>query len=134
MTDQTSILHRFVEVLNTGRAEGLADLLAEDYVQHHAGGPAGRDGVIRYFQAIFDGFPGGRTTLEDLITDGVSLVGRVSFKGRHHGAFMGVEPTGREVEIRTLDIWRTRDGKLAEHWGETNIAEVVARLREPEAR
>ncbi len=134
MTDQTAILHRFVEVLNTGRADGLADLLTEDYVQHHAGGPAGRDGVIRYFQAIFDGFPGGRTTLDDFITDGVSLVGRFSMKGRHDGPFMGVEPTGRDVEVRTLDIWRTRDSKLAEHWGETNIAEVVASLRKPEER
>ncbi len=133
MTDQTAILHRFIDVLNTQRADDLADLLTEDYVQHHTGGPTGRDGVIRYFRAIFDGFPGGRTTLEDLITDGVSLVGRVSFKGRHNGPFMGVEPTGRDVEIRTLDIWRTRDGKLAEHWGETNILEVVAALRKPEA-
>lgn len=133
MTDQTSILHRFVEVLNTGRADGLADLLTEDYVQHHSGGPQGRDGVIRYFQSIFDGFPGGFTTLADQITDGVSLVGRFSFKGRHDGAFMGVEPTGRKIEIRSLDIWRTRDGGLAEHWGETNIAEVASSLRKSEA-
>jgi len=88
MTDQTAILHRFIDVLNTQRADDLADLLTEDYVQHHTGGPTGRDGVIRYFRAIFDGFPGGRTT---------------------------------------------RDGKLAEHWGETNILEVVAALRKPEA-
>lgn len=32
MAEQTAILHRFVEVLNTGRADGVADLLAEDYV------------------------------------------------------------------------------------------------------
>lgn len=134
MTDETTLLHRFVKVLNTGRADGLAGLLTEDSVQHHTDGPAGRDGVIRYFQAILDGFPGGRTVLEDLITDGVSLVGRFSMKGRHDGPFMGVEPTGRDVEIRTLDIWRTREGKLAEHWGETNIAEVVAELCKPEAR
>ena len=127
--DLTTILHRFVAVLNSGHADGLVDLLDEDYIQHHAGGPAGRDGVIRYFQAILAGFPDGQTTLEDMITDGVSLVGRFSLKGRHNGPFMGIDPTGRSVEIRTLDIWRVKNGRLAEHWGETNLAEVVASLR-----
>lgn len=129
MAASPDILHRWVETLNSGSVEGLVDLLTDDYVQHHAGGPAGKQGVMRYFQNIIAAFPGGRTTLEDVITDGTSLVGRFSFERDHHGTFLGVRPTGRHVQIRTLDIWRVKDGLLSEHWGETNIAEVVAALQ-----
>jgi predicted SnoaL-like aldol condensation-catalyzing enzyme len=33
------------------------------------------------------------------------------------------------VTIRTIDIWRIADGKLAEHWDVVDFAEVDRQLR-----
>ncbi len=67
-------------------------------------------------------------TVEDVVTDGESLVGRFKFVGRHTGDFMKIAPTYQLIEIRTVDIWRVKDGKLAEHWGETNALDVQRQL------
>ena len=130
MSEASEIARRFVEALNAGHPDALAQLLARDYVQHSVGGPSGRQGVVEHFKGILTGFPGARSSVEDVVTDGKSLVGRFSTRGTHRGVFMGIAPTGREIEIRTIDIWRLKDGLLAEHWGESNLADILAELKD----
>jgi predicted SnoaL-like aldol condensation-catalyzing enzyme len=38
--------------------------------------------------------------------------------------------------MRSIDIWRVRDGRLAEHWDELNTADWFAQLQgaEPQPR
>ena len=45
-------------------------------------------------------------------------------------------PTGKRVVMRSIDIWRVRDGRLAEHWDELNTADWFAQLQgaEPQPR
>jgi predicted SnoaL-like aldol condensation-catalyzing enzyme len=31
---------------------------------------------------------------------------------------MGHQPNGTAVQMRSIDIWRVKDGKLIEHWDE----------------
>jgi predicted SnoaL-like aldol condensation-catalyzing enzyme len=41
---------------------------------------------------------------------------------------MGEPPTGRPVEMRSIDIWRVRDGRAVEHWDELNTLETFVQL------
>ena len=41
---------------------------------------------------------------------------------------MGYAPTGQGVEMRSIDIWRVRDGQLQEHWDELNTLDVYIQL------
>jgi predicted ester cyclase len=41
---------------------------------------------------------------------------------------MGIPPTGKKVIINVIDIIRLREGKYVEHWGMSNIPEVIAQL------
>ncbi len=34
----------------------------------------------------------------------------------HSGNFMGVEPTGKKVEIRYMDFWKVEKNKIADNW------------------
>jgi predicted ester cyclase len=36
--------------------------------------------------------------------------------GTHQGAFWGLEPTGRHIEIQEMSIFRIADGRIAEQW------------------
>jgi len=42
---------------------------------------------------------------------------------------MGVPPTHRTVNFSGIDILRISDGKVVEHWGETNGLEVMQQIQ-----
>ena len=126
--DALTLAQRFADAISAGDVERLDEIVADDYVQHNPGAPQGRDGLKSYFASIIKAFPDGKATVEDVITDGETLVGRFKHTGTHTGEFMGIGATNRRAEIRTIDIWRVRDNKLSEHWGETNALDLMRQL------
>ena len=46
----------------------------------------------------------------------------------HSGAFMGIEPTGKTVEIRYMDFWKVVDGKIQDNWVMVDFPHVMAQL------
>lgn len=49
-------------------------------------------------------------------------------RGTHRGAVMGETPTGREVVLRGVNIFRIADGKMAEHWGRLDQLGLLQQL------
>ncbi len=47
---------------------------------------------------------------------------------KHTGAFMGIAPTGQEVEIRYMDFWRVKDGKIIDNWVMVDFPHVLRQL------
>jgi predicted ester cyclase len=43
---------------------------------------------------------------------------------------MGIPATGKQVTIKVTDIIKLRNGKYIEHWGLSNLAEVLQQLGE----
>jgi predicted SnoaL-like aldol condensation-catalyzing enzyme len=41
---------------------------------------------------------------------------------------MGYRPNSAPVELRSIDIWRVKDGKFVEHWDELHLLEVFQRI------
>lgn len=46
----------------------------------------------------------------------------------HSGPFMGVEPTGKRVEIRYMDFWKVVDGKIVDNWVMVDFPHVMQQL------
>ena len=46
----------------------------------------------------------------------------------HSGPFMGIEPTGRRVEIRYMDFWKVVDGKIVDNWVMVDFPYVMRQL------
>ena len=46
----------------------------------------------------------------------------------HSGAFMGIEPTGKRVEIRYMDFWKVVDGKIVDNWVMVDFPAVMQQL------
>ena len=74
--DALELARRFAEAISAGDVDRLDEIVADDYVQHNPGAPQGRDGLKSYFASIIKAFPDGKATVEDVITDGETLVGR----------------------------------------------------------
>lgn len=40
----------------------------------------------------------------------------LNFTGTHKGEFQGVPPTNKKINIRSADLYRIENEKIAEHW------------------
>ncbi len=46
----------------------------------------------------------------------------------HSGEFMGIEATGKRVEIRYMDFWKVVDGKITDNWVMVDFPYVMQQL------
>ena len=122
---------RMYELLNAGDPRGMAELMADDFVDHEEvpGGGSGKEGVIAFFEMQKAAFPDMAMTPEDVIDGGDKVVARVRFTGTHRGDFMGIPATGRRVDVPLIDIMAFGDdGLVHEHWGVFDAMGMMGQL------
>jgi uncharacterized protein (TIGR02246 family) len=105
------------EVINQRKTAVLDEIFPADYIQHHVGVPPGLAGIKAFVAAMFAAFPDQHATIEDILAEGDRVLIRTTVRATHTGPFRDIAPTGRQVSVEVLDIWRVEDGKLKEHWG-----------------
>lgn len=135
MTEQnkTSFKRLYEEVFNQGNFGVADELIGANVVEHQqqpgvapdAAGPELVKQIARFFRSAF---PDLNIAVEDLIAEGDRVAARVTIMGTHQGELMGIPPTGKRVEVSSIDIIRFEDGKAAEHWGETDIMSMMQQL------
>jgi predicted ester cyclase len=62
------------------------------------------------------GFPDVISTIEDLIAEGDKVVARWRSQATHRGEYMGIPPTGKEVQFTGISVYRIEEDKIAESW------------------
>jgi predicted ester cyclase len=62
------------------------------------------------------GFPDVVSTIEDLVAEGDRVAARWSARATHQGEYVGVAPTGKEVEFTGISVYRIEAGRIAESW------------------
>ena len=118
--DHAATLRRFYDLLSNGDIEGFGALLADDFVEHEEtpGLAPTKDGVLEFFRMYRAAFPDLRMDPEDVLASGDKVVARVRATGTHQGEFMGMPPTGKNIDVQLIDILRFGDdGRAHEHWG-----------------
>jgi predicted ester cyclase len=111
------------EVINTGNLDVAGEVIASDYVEHvpyPPGMPSGLEGWKLFFTMFHTAFPDMRYTVENILAEGDMVAMHVTARGTHQGEFMGIAPTGSEVTWTETHIGRFENGKLAEHWGNSD--------------
>jgi predicted ester cyclase len=71
-------------------------------------------GVHAEFRAAF---PDIACPVEDSIAEGDKVMVRTTCRGTHKGVFAGVPPTGKQVTMPGMVIYRIADGKVVDRWG-----------------
>ena len=133
MADGTGLIKRFWdEVIAGGDLTLIDELTAEDLVDHEEGlpgQPPGREGVKFFVSAMREAFPDIKPkTVEPTLADGDLEAARTILTGTHKGELMGVAATDKRVEFESVDIIRVTDGKVAEHWGVTDVMSLMQQL------
>jgi steroid delta-isomerase-like uncharacterized protein len=124
-----AIARRYLEaVWNERNLAVIDEVIAPDCVQHNAGVPPGREGIIQFFRMIDTAFPNARVTIEDMIAEADRVVWRFSIRATHTGPFQGIPPTGRSVTITGMNIVRMADGQVVESWGQQDNLGLLQQL------
>ena len=116
--ENEGLARRFFEELCNGRNAQVADeIVAEEYVSLGPQAPpaAGPDGVkarIAVYQDALEGF----WDVQEIHSAGDRVVIRWIGRGKHTGELMGVAPTGAEIAVDAITIFRFAGGKIAEEW------------------
>src|SRR5262249_24306758 len=127
-TDGRRLAERYLKGLNDHDPDAVDGFVAVDYVNHNAFVADGREANRAIWSTFFTAFPDIEATMDDLVVAGERVVGRFTYRGTHRGPFFGVPPTGRPIEVRSIDIWRVADGEFVEHWDELHLLELFQQL------
>ena len=130
-TEQNKQLIRrfYTQVVGSGDYSNLASFVAADYVDHNAAdGGRGPEVVRTHLEAIRRTLPDLRVWVEDIFAEGDYVVTRVTGRGTHLGEWMDIEPTGREVRLKGINIDRVERGRIAEHWGEADTIGMLVQM------
>jgi steroid delta-isomerase-like uncharacterized protein len=125
------VVRRFFDVGPSSGDLAAADaLLAPEFSLHTplpTPGPGieAMNNVIITFRAAFHNL---HVTIEDMMADGDKVTCRFTARGVHNGEFMGLPLTGKKIVMTGIEIFRLRDGKIAELWGEANLMGLMQQL------
>lgn len=73
----------------------------------------GPDEVRAFFRELFAAFPGIETTVTRVVADDKHAVVEWRMAGTFGGApFQGIEPTGKQVDLRGIDILEIKDDEI----------------------
>lgn len=126
------MIRRFYdEVWNIGNVAFTEEVFADDYVRHDLRptqalpGPEGQAAIARDFRAAF---PDLRTELDLILGEGDLVAARWTAEGTNTGAWGDRPPTGRQVRFSGVNVFRFRDGKIAELWNHRDDLGLLQQL------
>src|SRR5262245_64892568 len=116
--NKTVVRRLYEEANDLERFDLLDELVACDATIHtpapiDAPGRAGFRQLLSFFRAAF---PVQHTEIHALIAEDDLVVAHHTHYATNGGAFMGLPPTGREVVVQGIEIFRIAGGRIAEFW------------------
>lgn len=125
------LIRRWVDFSNSGFAGSLDQFVSTDYIGHLGAATINRDELERLERQFCTAFPDAHHTIDDLIAEHDRVVLRTTARVMHRGHFEGIEPTGRSAEFTGLVVYRIKDDKVVESWGEIDFLRLIRELRKP---
>ena len=107
------------EVWNKGNLEMVDEMFSVDFVQHFL--PDGSE--TKGFNELRDhirnhrmAFPDWTEKIKPIVAEGDFVAIQFTSTGANKGNFFGNPPTGKQIQIDEMAIFRIVDGKIVEQW------------------
>jgi len=118
-TDANKALVRRAIGYNHGVADEATEIFAADFVAYMPGQPPmDRATFEHYVAGTTVVFPGYTYEIHDQIAQGDIVVNRITWRGIHGGELAGIPPTGRPLELRGINMFKVKDGRVVEQWAQ----------------
>lgn len=130
------VVEEMTEVLfNKRDADQAPRYYATTITSHNTDG-AGNVGVrqvpITQMQTMWRGFkvsmPDRKLVNDLILCSGDTVTVRTTVTGTMTGAMNGMQPTGKSFTMSAIDIYRFKDGKVVERWGNADGMTMITQL------
>jgi steroid delta-isomerase-like uncharacterized protein len=132
MTDTNAALVRrwTEEGYGRGKLALVDELFAVDFVNHTPlpGQSPDREGVREAVVTLRNAFADLEVTIEDIIAEGDRIAVRDRTHARHVGVFAGIPPTGKDVTVLRIAIYRVADDRIVDHWASVDMLGLLQQL------
>ena len=126
------IVEGMVDGLNDHRIDDIGDFFSQTFNWRGNAGCGTKKGLKEFqdnwqrpFQAAFSD----KVCVDEArLFDGEWAAAFGRQEATHSGTFMGIPPTGKRVEIRYMDFWRVKDGRIADNWVMVDFPHVMRQL------
>jgi predicted ester cyclase len=132
-TDDTrNVVSSMVDGLNDHEINGMGAFFATTFRWMGNAGCGTKNGLKEFqdnwqkpFQAAFSD----KVCIDEArLTEGEWMAAFGRQEATHSGKFMGIEPTGKRVEIRYMDFWKVVDGRIADNYVMVDFPHVMQQL------
>jgi len=113
-----------------GEIDVVDEVVADGCIDHDPmpGQGQGREGQRHTCQMVVNGLSNRSTLRDEFLAVGDTVIENWVFQGTHTGEFLGVPATGKQLQVRGIEIWRLANGKIVERWGVVDAAGVMEQL------
>jgi len=133
-----ALVRRFLEARVMGDVDAVEKMLAPNFVNHTKVLPneePGREGFIQAIAQYNAAFSNSSIIVEDQVAAGDKVVSRYTIRGIHQRAFRDMAPTGKQIEIKGVTIFRfSPEGKVVETWDSYDQLSLMRQSTEQELR
>lgn len=121
---------RIVELIAHGDIDDIDEVFANEVIDHDPapGQGPGVEGIKGFWRALRGAFPDLSLQLESLVADENRVVVVLTITGTHRGNFQGVEPTGKPISVRGIQMGRFENAKIVERWGATDEIGIMEQI------
>ena len=132
-TSNKQIVEEFIAALFTdGDLTAVDRYVDPGFINHDPalpGSPDGPDGIRKVAEIMRQAFPDWRSDVQHMIAEGDLVAEHFVAHGTHRGSVMGEVPTGQDVVLRGVNIFRITNAKIDERWGRLDDLGLLQQLR-----
>lgn len=118
--DTKAVVRRFFDAWNDGDVEEIKEVVAGDAEHHDPRDPPdlppGPDGEQQLLELYRSAAPDVTLEVDEMLAEGNMVATRWTVTGTHEGEFLGVEPTGNDIEIVGFQMDQIKGSQIVEKW------------------
>jgi len=127
-----ALIRRWLDMADGGFMGEFGEFFTPDYAGHVSGRIHMDLTELMHLERGFAAaFTDATRSVDDIWGAGDKVVLRITTRARQSGEFNGIAATGRAILMTGIVIYRFREGKIAESWGELDFAGLWRQLKEP---
>ena len=118
VADLRNLVRQYIqEVWNRAHTDVIDEVVAEGY-EYHLGGqpPRDKEAMKQFVTAVHAAFPDWCVEIEDIVADEQLVAVRWQGEATHNGTFHGIPPTGKQLSVCGINLYRVADGVIIQEW------------------
>ena len=130
--ENKQVVRRWIEGWNTRGAEAVDELFHEDFtdtqLEQRLGTKVTLDNFKESLRALEQSLGRGQFEEAELLAEGDRVMARWTVRGTIKGSFLGVGQDGQPYALDGVNIFRVKDGRIAERWTSLDLQTALREL------